>query len=589
MSWSAQHRQQRLLSLRRQSRRCRSRPMATPPLPMRLLASALWTSIRAPARSFSLSVYAQPMRKWAFLLTLGAGSVAHAACVGDDPVFREPTAGMDGGPPALIEPDAGPRESGAAESGTPTDACKSIEKSCAGKCVALGDPSYGCDPKLCAAACEASAANTVAVCKDFACAINCADGFADCDGDLANGCEVRTSEDPSNCGTCANSCGAANSVTRACLKGRCEFTCQPGFGHCLANDATGCETATNASDTKNCGACGRDCVGGTCTAGACSIVTLNTGLKPIALALDATYVYFASDETNQILRVSKDGGCAAAPCSGTADLLPTGNVSNPQAIATDGKDLFWANYLADGQAKLRRATVGGASPGDVGDSYGTFSGALTIASGKQSHLVQSQCAHGEDCKGEYRRNRCDERSPRNARTGRSRGGRYERLLGRLQQRQDLQGGVDRGGSLHHGYQLRDRSDRDELAARRGAGRDERVLRGEWLLGHDQESRKCRRTAAWSRPSPPISSFRRPSRQMGSTCTGARAVESCARRWTHHPRAPAVTANSSAPPSAQHRSRSTIRRSTGSTTVVRRTTSCTSVRSKGASSRSIQER
>lgn len=47
----------------------------------------------------------------------------------------------------------------------------------------------------------------------------CMGGTADCDGDVANGCEVDTNADPRNCGGCGRSCGAG---ATKCVGGTCK-------------------------------------------------------------------------------------------------------------------------------------------------------------------------------------------------------------------------------------------------------------------------------------------------------------------------------------------------------------------------------
>ena len=49
----------------------------------------------------------------------------------------------------------------------------------------------------------------------------------------------------------------------------------------------------HASDPKNCGACGHDCLGGACTAGQCRPVAIWTGRADPPLYVDAEYVYWA--------------------------------------------------------------------------------------------------------------------------------------------------------------------------------------------------------------------------------------------------------------------------------------------------------
>jgi hypothetical protein len=113
-------------------------------------------------------------------------------------------------------------------------------------------------------------------CKVGACTPVCSAGFNDCDSDPDNGCETNLNTDPLNCGMCGKKCTFANG-SGACQAGTCVLTgCNAGFADCDLNPVNGCEVALNT--TSNCGVCGRQCtnangttacVGGVCTP-ACS-------------------------------------------------------------------------------------------------------------------------------------------------------------------------------------------------------------------------------------------------------------------------------------------------------------------------------
>jgi poly(3-hydroxybutyrate) depolymerase len=110
--------------------------------------------------------------------------------------------------------------------------------------------------------------NAAATCAAGTCGFTCLAGFADCDRDPANGCEVDTRTNTSHCGACGRPCR----IGQTCTAGTCVgagAVCPAGFGDCDQRSGNGCEvhTRTNAS---HCGACGRPCyVGQTCVAGAC--------------------------------------------------------------------------------------------------------------------------------------------------------------------------------------------------------------------------------------------------------------------------------------------------------------------------------
>ncbi|MDP3219087.1 MAG: hypothetical protein Q8S73_33625 [Deltaproteobacteria bacterium] len=121
----------------------------------------------------------------------------------------------------------------------------------------------------------------VAGCTGSICVLlSCREGFGNCDGDAANGCEVATSADPMNCGVCGNRCGFANAAA-TCAAGRCVLgACNAGFADCDGDPVNGCEVNTTMGDLANCGRCGGRCpappVGATavCNGGVCGVSAL---------------------------------------------------------------------------------------------------------------------------------------------------------------------------------------------------------------------------------------------------------------------------------------------------------------------------
>ena len=114
---------------------------------------------------------------------------------------------------------------------------------------------------------EASApdvAAEVAAPPDAGCPVR----FADCDGDPSNGCETNVRESPFHCGACRVGCVRPNAVM-TCASGVCvRSRCDPGYADCDADGANGCEVMLGTS--ANCGTCGVGCdvtfrcVGGRC-------------------------------------------------------------------------------------------------------------------------------------------------------------------------------------------------------------------------------------------------------------------------------------------------------------------------------------
>jgi hypothetical protein len=114
-----------------------------------------------------------------------------------------------------------------------------------------------------------SAANGNASCNAGACVISaCNAGFSNCNNNAADGCETNIATSVNNCGACGAVCGAANG-TASCNAGACGITCNPGFANCNGNVADGCEiNLTN--NASHCGACGSVCaVNQSCVNSAC--------------------------------------------------------------------------------------------------------------------------------------------------------------------------------------------------------------------------------------------------------------------------------------------------------------------------------
>jgi hypothetical protein len=146
---------------------------------------------------------------------------------------------------------------------------------CGATCVDTSNNVAHCG--ACNRACNAT--NGAASCVSGACRITCNAGFADCNNNTADGCEVNLNTDAANCGGCGMGCSTVNG-TRSCASGACRITFNTGFANC-DNDATdGCETNTNTS-VSDCGGCGRVCdlpnTRAVCTAGACAVGTCASG------------------------------------------------------------------------------------------------------------------------------------------------------------------------------------------------------------------------------------------------------------------------------------------------------------------------
>jgi hypothetical protein len=145
--------------------------------------------------------------------------------------------------------------------------------------------SDGCEASLltdplncgsCGAACPA-VANGAPACSLGKCTAACDAGFADCDGDLRNGCEVRTTDDPANCGACAFACPVPEARPATCANSQCGTgECAPGHADCDGVADSGCEV-TLSTDPLNCGACGFACPAVAGAPAACANFTCGMG------------------------------------------------------------------------------------------------------------------------------------------------------------------------------------------------------------------------------------------------------------------------------------------------------------------------
>jgi len=187
--------------------------------------------------------------------------------------------------------------------------CSGSASTCCGTtCVDSASDVHNCG--TCGKKCPAPA-NGAAVCTAGVCGVGtCDSGFLDCDHTPQNGCEVNGATSLTDCGACGNRCVAGPNQTVACVAGTCTPTCSPGFAHCSANAADGCEVHT-AVDLQNCGGCGAACgplanAVPACKAGVC---TVSRCMAPF-LDCDAT----ASNgcEVNPDDDVAHCGGCGTA-------------------------------------------------------------------------------------------------------------------------------------------------------------------------------------------------------------------------------------------------------------------------------------
>jgi hypothetical protein len=188
------------------------------------------------------------------------------------------------------------------------------ESCCGGKCSNVAMDLNNCG--LCGNACAGK--NATWSCAAGMCGVTgCSQGFGDCNGSAADGCEASLVGDPSNCSKCGMKCSAQN-ATPSCTMGVCGIgMCMAGFGDCNKNPADGCETNLNG-DTGNCGMCGMICkfanASPACVAGSCVIAMCTNGFS------DCDNNQANGCESNTSMDVNNCGGCnnkCGAPANAT--------------------------------------------------------------------------------------------------------------------------------------------------------------------------------------------------------------------------------------------------------------------------------
>ncbi|MBX3209481.1 MAG: hypothetical protein KF764_30890 [Labilithrix sp.] len=147
--------------------------------------------------------------------------------------------------------------------------CSPTEQVCHGLCVAMSDPVYGCGRPTCE---PCAIPHGSAGCHAGACVVEtCDKGYADCNRDPADGCEVDLSR-ATSCGGCSARCAAATPV---CAPTGDSFACSNG---CAANAPVRCgnECVSPLTSVNHCGKCDTPCAAVehaevTCEAGACKL------------------------------------------------------------------------------------------------------------------------------------------------------------------------------------------------------------------------------------------------------------------------------------------------------------------------------
>ncbi|KAG0587904.1 hypothetical protein KC19_2G199900 [Ceratodon purpureus] len=95
----------------------------------------------------------------------------------------------------------------------------------------------------------------IATCSNGTCGLVCGKAtHANCDGDAANGCETDLFNAVSNCGSCGNACAEPpNTTGAACFSGVCGYLgCLEGFADCDGDANNGCEIDISPTVENGC-------------------------------------------------------------------------------------------------------------------------------------------------------------------------------------------------------------------------------------------------------------------------------------------------------------------------------------------------
>ena len=206
----------------------------------------------------------------------------NAGPVDNGPITTPDVEPTDAGSPDAASDDAGADVSAAdadlcADGGCPT--CTGTQRLCGRVCAEATNPAYGCGDPMCT---PCRYANAAATCAMGMCAMGaCNAGFADCDEDDANGCETNVATNTDNCGMCGRSCDVDGADRVACMAGMCSIVaCAAGRGNCDGMNANGCEVDLTSA-VANCGMCGTRCTTPNatpdCDTGRCAIADCNPG------------------------------------------------------------------------------------------------------------------------------------------------------------------------------------------------------------------------------------------------------------------------------------------------------------------------
>jgi hypothetical protein len=119
------------------------------------------------------------------------------------------------------------------------------------------------------------------------------------------------------------------------------------------------------TDPKNCGACGHDCLDTTCAGGLCLGTGVTSGTKPLHLVVDAANVYFTDG----------DGTVNQAPSAGGTLVKLASGIGSPYGVAVDASFVYFTSQgtMAGGftDGAVFEIPIGGAGDGGAPTALAT--------------------------------------------------------------------------------------------------------------------------------------------------------------------------------------------------------------------------